>query len=128
MSPWRETVFRPARAYTWIACALFGLVLSSGCTKTTTDAPYESCDPGDLCDDGLDCSETTLPASTGFSGDFCTSGCASDSDCIPDVSGFAAACVNDQCYLTCPSDDTCPYSQSCLTFDSNAGPISLCTP
>jgi hypothetical protein len=133
MSPSRETVSRPARAYTWIACALFGVTLSSGCSSSArTDDPYESCASGDICDDGLDCEATQLPASTGFSGSFCTSGCNTDSDCVQDVTNYAAICVTNgdisQCYLTCPSDDTCPYSQSCLTFDSTAGALSLCTP
>ena len=134
MPRWRETVSGPARAYTWIACTLFGVALSSGCTTTVTpatvvtDDPYESCETGDLCTGGLDCLPTSLPASTGFSGQLCTSTCSSDADCLQDVSNFSAVCVNDQCYLTCPSSDSCPYSQGCLTFDSNAGPISLCTP
>lgn len=135
MTRWTETVFGPARAYTLVACALFGVALSSGCSSAApagpgavVDDPYESCASGDICDDDLSCIATSLPASTGFSGYFCSSACASDSDCVQDVTGFDAACVNDQCYLTCPSSDACPYSQTCLTFDSNTGPISLCTP
>ena len=51
------------------------------------------------------------------------------SDCLQVPSNYSAACVNGQCYLTCPSGSvSCPYSQGCFTFDSNAGPISLCTP
>jgi hypothetical protein len=135
MSSRRETVVGSARVYAWAACILFGAALSSGCSSSppadevNTDDPYESCVPGDYCNGDLDCSPTTLPASSGFSGDFCTSGCNSDSDCLQVPTNYDAACVNGQCYLTCPTgSDSCPYSQSCFTFDSNAGPISLCTP
>ncbi len=91
--------------------------------------PYDSCVAGDTCSGGLTCADTTLPASSGYSGSFCTSQCSSDGDCIQVPTNYAATCVNGQCYLTCPSDDTCPFSQSCLTFtDQNGDPISLCTP
>ena len=100
-----------------------------GTPPTPTDDPYESCSAGDNCSGGLTCAATTLPASTGYSGSFCTSTCMADTDCLQVPANYAANCVNGQCYLTCPSSDTCPDSQSCLTFsDQNGNPISLCTP
>jgi hypothetical protein len=130
MSRRRETVFGVARVYTSMACIVFGAALSSGCSSSVvTDDPYESCVGGDDCAGGLTCADTTLPVSSGFSGSLCTSACNQDTDCLQVPENFSAACVNGQCYLTCPSgSDTCPYSQGCFTFDSNAGPISLCTP
>jgi hypothetical protein len=132
MSRPKETVFRAASVRTWMASILFctaSAALSAGCSSSAvTDDPYESCEAGDLCTAGLDCIETTLPISSGFSGNLCTSGCNADSDCYQ-VSDNSAVCVNSQCYLTCPTgSESCPYSQGCFTFDSNAGSISLCTP
>jgi hypothetical protein len=118
----------------WLACIALGGALTSACSSATSsnvpsDEPYDSCDPGDDCRGGLDCSQTTLPVSSGFSGNLCTSGCGSDSDCLQLVENFSAECINGQCYLTCPTGgDSCPYSQGCFTFDSNTGPVSLCTP
>ena len=114
----------------------FGLVmaavLAAACGPTPgppVDDDYDTCNQGDDCADGLDCLATTLPASTGFTGLFCTSTCNTDSDCLQVPTSFAAACVNNQCYLTCPSNDACPFGQSCLSFtDQNGNPISLCTP
>jgi hypothetical protein len=118
------------RVTTGMATLFACVALWSGCTSSrVTDDPYESCDPGDYCRGGLACADTTLPVSSGFSGSLCTSDCGSDSDCLQLVSNFDAACVNGQCYLTCPAGGgSCPYSQGCFTFSSNTGPISLCTP
>jgi hypothetical protein len=118
------------------ACAgsiLFGATFALGCSSTppssAVDDPYDSCSGGDECSGGLACIDTTLPVSSGYSGSLCTSTCGSDSDCLQVPENYSAACVNGQCYLTCPSGSgTCPYSQGCFTFDSNAGSISLCTP
>jgi hypothetical protein len=112
-------------------CVLLGAALSTGCSASSraTDYPYESCSPGDYCTGGLACADTTLPISSGYSGSFCTSTCNTGADCLQVPQNFSAECVNAQCYLTCPTGgETCPYSQGCFTFDSNAGPISLCTP
>jgi hypothetical protein len=112
---------------TLLAC----VALWSGCTSPShvVDDPYDSCDPSDDCSGGLSCAGTTLPVSSGFSGNLCTSACGSDGDCLQLVENFDAACVNGQCYLTCPAGGgSCPYDQGCFTFASNTGPISLCTP
>lgn len=108
--------------------APLALVLSA-CPQPASVQPYDSCSSGDDCSGGLACVSTTLPASTGFTGYLCTSTCSQDSDCVQVPSSFAANCINSQCYLTCPSNDACPYDQSCLTFsDQNGNPISLCSP
>lgn len=106
------------------------LLILAGCpVATPEDDPYDSCNAGDECSGGLACLETTLPATSGFSGNLCTSSCSVDTDCVQVPTNFAANCVNGQCYLTCPSSDSCPFSQSCLTFtDQNGNPVSLCTP
>ena len=133
----RKSVFGPAGIFATIVSIGCGVALSTGCSTTPTAVvtgpvtaePYDSCVPGDDCLGGLACLDTTLPASSGFSGSFCTSGCNTDSDCLQDITNFDAICVNGQCYLTCPSGGaSCPYSQGGFTFDSNAGPVSLCTP
>ena len=107
---------------------------SSSNSGPVVDYPYDTCYAGDVCQYGLTCAATTLPASTGYTGYFCTSGCTYDTDCVSVPANYAAACIvgssgTGQCYLTCPSGgSTCPYDQSCLIFDSSTGPISLCTP
>jgi hypothetical protein len=123
-----ETIMPSYRA-AFLVCFL--ATASSACTATTGPVvadPYDSCDPGDDCSGGLACAPTTLPVSSGFTGNLCTSGCNVDNDCLQLVNNYDAVCVNGQCYLTCPSSDSCPYGQGCFTFDSNTGPISLCTP
>ena len=134
MSHRRESGFGVARVCTWIACVLVGAAVS-GCSTTVTpdtvtEDAYDSCEPGDLCPDGLACTPTDLPASTGYSGDFCTASCSVATDCPGIPGSFDAACVNGQCYLTCPAGSgTCPYSQGCLSFtDQNGNAIDLCTP
>lgn len=133
----RETAFRAAGIYGVIASIAFVLIAAlstGGCSSNTvTEDPYESCEPGDSCTGGTDCVATTLPASSGYSGDFCTAGCSSASDCPSAPSGYDPECIDDgnggQCYVTCGSSNSCPYSQACLTFsDQNGNPISLCTP
>jgi hypothetical protein len=126
--------------YRLLTCLLFGAVMSAGCgssapssdnnTPPVTDNPYETCYAGDVCLGGLTCAVTTLPASSGVTGYFCTSGCNVDSDCVQVPNNYSAACVNGQCYLTCPSgSSTCPYSQGCFTFvDTNQNSLNLCTP
>jgi hypothetical protein len=131
MSCRRRTPLGCARAFAWMTCALFAVALLGGCgtPARATDDPYESCSGDDLCAGGLACADTTLPITSGYSGSFCTSTCGSDLDCVQVPQNYSAACVNGQCYLTCPGGgESCPYSQGCFTFDSNAGPISLCTP
>lgn len=126
-----ETVLGLARAHLGIGSVLCAVALASGCGSPAPilDEPYESCSGGDVCRGGLACADTTLPVSSGYSGSFCTSTCGSDADCLQVPENYSAACVNGQCYLTCPAGgETCPYSQGCFTFDSNSGPISLCTP
>ena len=119
----------------FFACMLFGLGVATGVAGCgagsgySTDSPSESCYAGDYCNQGLNCQTTTLPASAGFSGNFCTSSCYDSSDCAQLVSNYDAICVNGQCYLQCPTGGSnCPYGQGCLTFDSNVGPVSLCSP
>ena len=106
------------------------MLLTVGCVVSAqTDNPYESCVPGDNCTNGTECLSTSLPVSSGYTGNLCTNACNSTADCLQDLSSFSAVCVNGQCYLTCPTGgESCPYSQGCFTFDSNTGPISLCTP
>jgi hypothetical protein len=113
-----------------MACVALGAAFATGCSPATvTDDPYDSCDPGDQCRGGLVCAGTTLPVSSGYSGNLCTSSCSSDGDCLQLVQDYSAICVNDQCYLTCPTGSgSCPYSQGCFTFSSNTGPVDLCTP
>jgi hypothetical protein len=109
--------------------AVLLILVLAGCGSRTYVHPYETCGGDDACSGGLACVETTLPASTGFTGAFCTSGCDYDSDCVQVPSSFEGICVNSQCYLTCPSDEACPYDQSCLTFQDQFGTlINLCTP
>lgn len=108
----------------------FGLLLA-GCytAPPVLVQPYETCGDGDACAAGLVCADTTLPASTGFTGAFCTSGCNFDEDCLQLTSSFESLCVNEQCYLTCPSNQACPYGQGCLTFQDQGGTLfNLCTP
>jgi hypothetical protein len=137
MSRWGEMVTALRRKRRWLGPLLLlpsvlaggALLAACGSPVRVVDDPYDSCSAGDDCRGGLVCADTTLPASSGYSGSFCTSGCSSDADCLQLVSNFDAVCVNDQCYLTCPAgSQSCPYSQGCFTFGSNAGPISLCTP
>jgi hypothetical protein len=114
----------PYSAAAVVAVALF----AAGCPNTPVE-PYDSCGSGDSCSGGLSCIDTSLPASTGITGSFCSSACQQDSDCVQVPTNFAANCVNDQCYLTCPSSDSCPYDQSCVQFtDQNGNAISLCSP
>ena len=104
-------------------------LLVAGCTTTTTTYPYDLCNPGDVCAAGLTCASSTLPAGSSFNGYFCTSGCNTAADCVQVPENQTAICVNGQCYLQCPSGGIdCPYGQACFTFDSNVGPISLCSP
>ena len=118
MKPWRFPV--------WI---LFCLLIGAGCGGSYSVGPYQSCSGGDYCGNGLTCAGTTLPVSSGYSGSFCTSGCFDSSDCGQLVSNYDAICVNEQCYLQCPrGSNSCPYGQGCFTFNSNVGPVSLCTP
>ena len=127
--PRRRTLFGPARAFTAIACALLTTALLAACGSPAraVDDPYESCSGDDLCSGGLACADSTLPA--GYNGSLCTSTCGSDADCLQVPQNYSAACVNGQCYLTCPAGgESCPYGQGCFTFTSNAGLISLCTP
>jgi hypothetical protein len=120
----------------FLTCALFGAVMAAGCGSSApassppiTDNPYETCYAGDICAGGLTCAATNLPASSGYTGYFCTSGCNLDRDCVQVPASYSATCVNGQCYLTCPAgSSTCPYDQGCFTFDSNVGPVDLCTP
>jgi hypothetical protein len=115
---------------------LLGAVMAASCGSSTpaastavTDNPYETCYANDICLGGLTCAQTTLPASSAYTGFFCTSGCNYNSDCVQVPSNYNAACVDGQCYLTCPAgSSTCPYDQGCFTFDSNVGPLDLCTP
>jgi hypothetical protein len=120
-----------------LTCMLFGAVMAAGCgsspstdnTAPIIDNPYDTCYAGDTCAGGLTCAGTTLPASSGYTGYFCTSGCSLDTDCLQVPTNYSASCVNEQCYLTCPAgSSSCPYGQSCFTFDSNLGSIDLCTP
>jgi hypothetical protein len=111
--------------------AMMIAILAAGCTVRPAAAvsPYDVCVAGDLCAGGLTCAASTLPAGSGFTGAFCTSGCGSSLDCLQVPQNETATCVNGQCYLQCPSGGIdCPYGQGCFTYDSNVGPISLCSP
>lgn len=110
----------------FIAVAL----MAAGCVVAATDVqPYDLCVAGDVCAGGLTCAASTLPAGSSFTGSFCTSGCNTALDCVQVPQNQTATCVNGQCYLQCPSGGVdCPYGQACFTFDSNVGPISLCSP
>jgi len=115
----------------YLAWMLFSVIVGAGCGAGGYGdaAPYESCSYGDYCSGGLTCAGTTLPATSGYTGSFCTSGCNFSTDCAQLVSNYDAICANGQCYLQCPTgSQSCPYSQGCFTFDSNIGPVSLCTP
>jgi|GEM_PF-3378546 len=118
-----------------VLLSLFSLVavVSSGCriepVGPAVDDPYESCYPGDRCTQGTACLDTTLPASAGYTGSLCTVTCNVDLDCPQDLTNYASICVNSQCYTQCPTGSrSCPYGTGCITFDSNTGPISICTP
>lgn len=120
---------KPGKLLSWMLFS--ALVVGSGCGPGgyARVNPYESCAYGDYCNGGLTCAQTTLPASSGYTGSFCTAGCNFSSDCPQLISNYDAICVNQQCYLQCPTgSNTCPYGQGCFIFDSNVGPISLCTP
>jgi hypothetical protein len=107
---------------------MVALVLAA-CASSPVDAPYDFCASGDSCSNATVCIATTLPlANSGF---FCSNFCNNDNDCLQDTTNFATICVNQACYITCPtSGNNCPYSSSCADFtDSNTGDIvSLCTP
>jgi hypothetical protein len=108
------------------------VLLVSSCVggKGALQAPYQSCGEYDGCSTGTFCSETTLPASAGYTGSFCTNSCHADADCLQDLDNYAAICVNAQCYITCPTGNrSCPYGTGCLTFaDSSGFGFNLCTP
>ncbi len=128
MSSRTKVVSKMALLRALVGCLVIGAPVA-GCSSSATVSPYESCSGGDVCGGGLACIDTTLPVSSGYSGSFCTSSCGSDADCVQVPENYSAACVNGQCYLTCPGGGaTCPYSQGCFTFDSNEGAVSLCTP
>jgi hypothetical protein len=118
----------------FLTCTLFGAAMAAGCgggggnPAPIVDQPYETCYSGDVCAQGLYCTQTLLPASSGYTGFFCTSGCTYDTDCVQLVQNYNAVCVSGQCYLSCPAgSSTCPYDQGCFTFNDN-GLIDLCTP
>lgn len=116
---------KPGKYLPWM---LFLALAGAGCGAGRVD-PYESCGNGDYCTGGLTCATTTLPASSGYTGAFCTAGCFDSSDCPQLLSNYYAICVNEQCYLQCPTGSgSCPYGQGCFVFNSNIGPVSLCTP
>jgi hypothetical protein len=107
------------------------VVVAAGCTVAPPPevSPYDACSGGEICAGGLACVTSTLPAGSSFTGAFCTSGCNTSADCVQVPQNQTATCVNGQCYLQCPTGSiNCPYGQSCFTFDSNVGPISLCSP
>jgi len=109
---------------------IVGAFLATACTTTVTAvSPYDLCSAGDVCAGDLTCATSTLPAGSSFTGAFCTSGCNTGADCVQVPQNQTATCVNGQCYLQCPTGGIdCPYGQACFTFDSNVGPISLCSP
>jgi hypothetical protein len=101
----------------------------AACASSPLDGAYEACNPGDACDQGTVCVETTLPASAGFQGTFCTNGCNTSNDCLQDLSD-SVLCVNSQCYFQCPANGgACPNGTACLSFqDQNGVETDLCTP
>jgi hypothetical protein len=112
-------------------CSACATKIALFCQPPATAAPYESCATGDTCTEGTACLTTTLPANAGFTGSLCTTACTADADCLQDLSSFTATCVNDQCYITCPSGGiTCPYGTACLTFTdaTTSTTIDICTP
>lgn len=111
--------------------AIAMVVLTAACVVAPAPdvSPYDVCSAGDICAGGLTCATSTLPAGSSFTGAFCTSGCNTSYDCLQVPQNQTATCVNGQCYLQCPTGGIdCPYGQACFTFDSNVGPISLCSP
>jgi hypothetical protein len=112
-----------------VGLLLCGLSLA-GCSISVsngTASPYENCSAVEVCTGGTACLDSTLPA--GYAGYFCTTTCQASTDCGQDLTNYDAICVNSQCYIQCPTGGiTCPYGTSCFTFDSNVGPVSLCTP
>jgi hypothetical protein len=126
---------RQSLVRSWV-CLLFVTLAAVGCGSSrssgngpvTVDA-YESCYDGDYCLHQLTCAGTVLSASTGVTGYFCTSGCYYDSDCYQPAGTYDSFCVSGQCYLSCPTGSSgCPYDQSCVTFSTTTGLISLCAP
>jgi hypothetical protein len=111
----------------WLAIAI--VAVTAGCGPAPADYPYDTCNPGEVCAGGLTCATSTLPAGSSFTGTFCTSGCTTSADCLQVPENQTATCVNGHCYLQCPTGGiSCPYGQACFTYDSNVGPISLCSP
>ncbi|HXU67750.1 MAG TPA: hypothetical protein VN947_00400 [Polyangia bacterium] len=113
------------------ALALVGCGGGGGGPVGVVANPYESCDPSvDVCDQGFECLDTTLPASAGFTGSLCTVPCNFDTDCPQDLTNFASICINGQCYTQCPTGGaTCPYGTGCVTFsDQDGNLVDLCTP
>ena len=116
--------FAAALAFSFFGCG------GGGGGTVVVDQPYESCQAGDVCDQGTVCSATTLPVSAGFTGNLCTVQCNVDTDCPQDLSNFASICVNGQCYTQCPDGGAnCPYGTGCVTFqDQDANEFNICTP
>ncbi len=116
--------FVVALAFSVLGCG------GGGGSTVAVDEPYESCQPGDVCDQGTVCSGTTLPVSAGFTGNLCTVGCTVDTDCPQDLSNFSSICVNSQCYTQCPDGGAnCPYGTGCVTFqDQDGNEFNICTP
>ena len=127
------------RNFTHLAFFSLLTILAPGCLVVSTgpnvDQSYDSCVPGDVCADGNFTCESSTLGDPSFTGSFCTAACTANSGCPEDVSGFPTVCVLyaqglGQCYLTCPTGNTCPYGQGCFAYqDAFTGNlINLCTP
>jgi hypothetical protein len=92
---------------------------------------YDTCNPGDGCTDGFFCVQSSVPAvSAAGTGGFCTVGCNLDTDCPLVVGNFATICVNQQCYIQCPTGGAnCPFTQACVPFtDQTGATLQICIP
>jgi hypothetical protein len=115
---------------------LLPLALALIACGTSTPAPqfrpaYDTCNPGDGCTDpGFVCVASSVPAvSATGTGGFCTVGCNVDNDCPLVVGNFATICVNNQCYIQCPTGGAnCPFAQACVQFTDSFGAFNICIP
>lgn len=110
----------------FLGLALAGIL---GCaTSDNTAAPYENCSAGEGCTQGTACIQSTVGSS--YSGYFCSNSCNTSNDCLQDLNNYDAICVNDACYIQCPTGgQTCPYGTQCFAFtDQTGGEVDLCTP
>jgi hypothetical protein len=114
----RLRILLPMLALTLAACGGGGQV----------DAPYDVCAARDGCSGGTACIQSSLAGV--FTGFFCSAGCSADSDCPQDFSNFPSICLDNACYLSCPTtNSSCPYGSTCNEFSDQTGtPTFACVP